>query len=358
MTTLPDRTYSVEIECFLPDGTSHAAAATAITARGIDCRPEHYNHREPPNRTWWKLVPDGSLGDYARGAEFVAPVFHGEEGFAQITKVMEALQDLNAGVNYKTGLHVHIGCSADLTLNKTLAKLYGAYESVIDSIMPLSRRANNVHRDGGAGRWCRSIAHPSREQIDNCRSLSDLCGLLRPGSVDQRRYVKLNLTRRHPTAEFRQHSGTLDPVKSIVWIKTCMRMVDAAASGIVFNQPAPVVTTPKVRRNSKRAIVVNMLLRPEGATREQLLAATNWPTISVQDVVSRTGMELMTTRMGRRITYRLNQAAAQAHSLGAAASPMDISIAGLCSLIGSSDEERMKLEERARNLASAHQWAA
>jgi hypothetical protein len=176
----------------------------------------------------------------------------------------------------------------------------------------------------------------------------------------ERRYTKLNMTRRHPTVEFRQHSGTLDHVKAKVWINTCLRMVEKAAAGVEFNEPAPAQSNrPKVRAGSKRAIVVDLLLRPEGATREQILAATNWPTVSVQDVVARTGMQLISTRMGRRITYRLNQAAAEAHSLSAAATPtMEISIAGLCAMIGSTEEEKNYLERRAADLSSAHQWAA
>lgn len=349
MTAL-SRTYSCEIECYLPVGVSHTQAAAAVTARGILCHQQGYNHTTSPN---WKVVPDGSLGNYTSGAEFVGPILKGEDGFRQIEIVMQALQDLGATVNKECGFHVHVGVPAELRLHQTLAKFYAAYESVIDSLMPRSRRSNN-------SRWCRSIAHVSREQIDSCTSLSALCGLLRPGSVMERRYTKLNMTRRHPTVEFRQHSGTLDHAKAIVWIKTCLRMVDKAAAGVEFNEPAPVRSNrPKVRAGSKRAIVVDLLLRPEGATREQILAATNWPTVSVQDVVARTGMELILTRMGRRITYRLNQAAAEAHSLSAAATPtMEISIAGLCAMIGSTDEERAYLERRAADLSSAHQWAA
>jgi Protein of unknown function (DUF3489) len=62
-----------------------------------------------------------------------------------------------------------------------------------------------------------------------------------------------------------------------------------------------------LRRNSKRAVCVKMLLRPQGATREQLLAATGWPTISVQDIVSRTGMELIQRRTDHHFTYWLKQ---------------------------------------------------
>ena len=35
--------------------------------------------------------------------------------------------------------------------------------------------------------------------------------MLVPGDASMRRYTKLNLTRRFPTVEFRQHSGTLNP---------------------------------------------------------------------------------------------------------------------------------------------------
>jgi hypothetical protein len=350
MTALSNRTFGIEIECFLPTGSNHAAVAAAITARGVDCRAEIYNHHMRP---LWKVVPDGSLGDYTHGAEIVSPKLRGDDGFAQVTKVMEALQDFGVTVNRKCGLHVHVDATSDsLEFHKTLAKFYGAYESVIDSLMPMSRRANN-------NGFCRSIAHVSRDQIDRTHSVSDLANLL-GRQAGAARYVKLNMTRRHPTVEFRQHSGTLDPVKTNNWIKLCLRMVEKAASGVEFNQPAPVRSqAPKVRRGSKRAICVEMLLRPEGATREQLLAATGWPTISVQDVVSRTGMELLTTRMGRRITYRLNQAAAEAHSLSAAAThAMEITVAGLCNMIGSTDDEREYLERRAANLSGATQWAA
>jgi len=354
--TISNRTYAVEIECRLPDGLSHTAAAAAISQRGIDCRPEGYNHS---TRTWWKVITDGSIRDnqgntdYVHGAEFVAPVLRGEDGFRQITEIMEALQDLGVTVNKYCGLHVHVGATHDsLDFHKTLAKFYAAYESVFDSVMPKSRRASN-------NLFCRSITHASRQQIDATRSVSDLFALLgRQASAP--RYVKLNYQRKYGTVEFRQHSATLEPTKAIMWVKTCLRMTDKAASGISFNDPAPVSpTTPKVRRGSKRAICVDMLMRPEGATREEMLAATGWPTISVQDVVSRTGMELISTRMGRRITYRLNQAAAQAHSLSAAATPtMEISVDGLCNMIGSPNDEREYLKRRAANLSGAIDWAA
>jgi hypothetical protein len=331
------RTYGIEIECILPIGMSRDGIANVISSSGIDCIAEGYNH---VTRRHWKVVHDGSLGDSVRGAEIVSPKLSGDYGFSEITTVMTALQRAGVTVNSKCGFHVHVGAERDdLHFHQTLAKFYAAYEGVIDSLMPLSRRANN-------NSFCRSITHASREAVDATHSMAQLTALLGRGAGASR-YVKLNMTRRHPTVEFRQHSGTLEPIKAIVWTKTCLRMVEKAASGVAFNQAAPVrQITPKVRRGSKRAICVEMLLRPEGATREQLLAATGWPTISVQDVVSRTGMELLTSRMGRRITYRLNQAAAQATS-NTADSAMAISVDGLCDMIGSAADEREYLNARA-----------
>jgi hypothetical protein len=359
--TASNRTYGIEIECRLPASMSnqHARIAQAISAQGVDCRFETYNHS---TRTWWKCTTDGSLlipgghsPDYAHGAEFVSPILHGEEGFRQVAIVMSVLQAHGVTTDKYCGLHVHVDAQHDdLKFHKTLAKFYGAYESVIDSIMPATRRGPMAGRG-----FCCTIAHASPLQIDATHSVSELFRLLGRGAGAPR-YVKLNLARKYGTVEFRHHSGTLNSDKAINWIKTCQRMVEKAASGIVFEEAVAIAPrTPKVRRGSKRAICVELLLRPEGATREQLLAATGWPTISVQDVVSRTGMELLTTRMGRRITYRLNQAAAQAHSLSSAAAPaMEISIDGLCNMIGSPDDERQFLKRRAANLRDANQQAA
>jgi hypothetical protein len=345
--SISNRAFGVEIECHLPHGKNRAAVAAAITAAGIECRAEGYNHTTGQR---WKIVHDGSIATDETGGEVVSPKLYGDDGYRQVEIVMNAMVAAGCTVSKQCGLHVHVDSTGEsLGYYKDVAKLFAAYESVIDSVMPVSRRVNN-------NKYCRSITHASREEIDAASSQHALAVILGRGAMHSR-FVKLNLWRRPAahnvsaiqTVEFRQHSGTLEPVKAINWIKLCQRICDKAKSGITFNAAATVrQIMPKVRRGSKRAICVDMLLRPEGATREQLLAATGWPTISVQDVVSRTGMELQSTRMGRRITYRLNQAAAQAHSLSSAASPaMDISIAGLCALVGATEQEQAFFEGRA-----------
>ena len=84
MATSTTLTFGAELECFLPYGISHREAAAKITAAGIECNAESYNHSARPT---WKIVTDGSLGDYSRGAEIVSPVLSGEEGLAALATV-------------------------------------------------------------------------------------------------------------------------------------------------------------------------------------------------------------------------------------------------------------------------------
>ena len=61
------RTFGVEIEAH---GIEPRALAAELTAAGIECHPEHYNHSTRP---FWKVVSDGSV----RGElpfELVSPV--------------------------------------------------------------------------------------------------------------------------------------------------------------------------------------------------------------------------------------------------------------------------------------------
>ena len=66
-------TFGTEFECFIPSGTTREQLAVAINARLIapaHCAVEGYNHNARPH---WKVITDGSLGDYQRGVEVVSP---------------------------------------------------------------------------------------------------------------------------------------------------------------------------------------------------------------------------------------------------------------------------------------------
>src|SRR5215475_2237133 len=63
---LDSLTFGVELECYLPNGHNHTTGARAVSDAGVTCHAELYGHSV---RQHWKVVTDGSLGNYRRGAE-------------------------------------------------------------------------------------------------------------------------------------------------------------------------------------------------------------------------------------------------------------------------------------------------
>lgn len=198
---LLNNSYGVEIECYLPEGGSAAELATAINSESTPCVAESYSRIV---REHWKIISNGSLGDYNRGIEIVSPSMHGTEGMVAIDHVMVSLREYGCTVGKLCGLHVHVGVSANDGYLKALKYLYAAYEPIIDGFMPPSRRANK-------NAFCRSM--------------------ISAADVPDDRYRKLNIFasyERHRTVEFRHHGGTLDSDKAKYWLLFCLRMVDTA----------------------------------------------------------------------------------------------------------------------------------
>jgi hypothetical protein len=336
-----DHTYGIEVECYLPDGGTSAQCAAAITARGVFCRAESYNHLTTAH---WKIVTDGSLGDYHRGIEIVSPVLQGLDGFVAITKVMEALTDYGCTVSKRCGLHVHVGAgSASTAFFKNIFKLYAHFEPVIDRFMPASRRAS-------ANMYCRSVTSTSLQSIDRA---ADLDGLLRLMTVHgaEARYHKLNLIayRRHRTVEFRQHSGTLDGVKALYWTRLCLKMVEAAQNGQSIDASnGPAVNT--ARPGTKGYMVGQLMLRPEGVTRDEARAATGWPSISLPQRARECGLSYTTQRTGREVRY-FAQAAAASTAIPA-------TLEGMFAKLEFDGAERTYFTARTANLSGAVAWAA
>ena len=347
-----DATYGVEIECYLPDGTTQQQCAAAVSQRlGAlsTCQVEAYNHQPRP---FWKIVPDGSLNDYSRGIELVSPstaqtLLRGEDGLRQIEIVCRALTDLGCTVSRKCGLHVHVGVeSQPIGFFKNLVKLYAIYEPVIDSIMPRSRRANlNV--------YCRSMTVANPARVDAATTFDQVCAAAtgssgRFGGGD--RFYKLNLTafRRHRTVEFRQHSGTLDATKAVNWTVTCLRMVAAAKKGGLNLGAAPAQN--QARPGSKAHRIGEMLLRPEGVTGREICTEMNWPSVSIPAQARAAGLTVTSQRTGREVRYFavVTQATTAA----------PITMAGFAQVIESTADETAYLNQRAADLSGSVQWAA
>jgi hypothetical protein len=321
------------------------AAAAAVEQRiGETVVPQHYGHTYCPT---WKVVTDGSLGDYRRGCEFVSPKLQGEAGLAQLEKVCEALTDFGCTVSRQAGFHVHVGAAGQpMSFFRKLVKLYQAYEPIIDGFMPASRR-------GSGNSYCRSLAAIPAAQIDQARTPLELASLIgRHSRAMEARYHKLNLASmaRHGTVEFRQHSGTIDGRKACNWVLTCLRMVETAKGEVAFgNGAARQINT--ARPGSKAHQIGQMLLRPEGTTGPEICQIMGWPSVSVPAQARAAGLEVYTQRTGRVVRYFVRQP--QAETTSAA---LVISLEGFCNLIKAFDGEREYLRTRTTNLGGTAAW--
>jgi hypothetical protein len=136
---IDNRGFGVELELTSP--LCADSVASALTDAGIETHDEPYNHER---RTYWKIVPDGSLrGRSMYAFELVSPVLHGEDGLRTVEAVCNKLIELNVTVNVSCGLHVHHdGRGITYPMMWDIAMLYGNFEHVFDSLQPASRRGH------------------------------------------------------------------------------------------------------------------------------------------------------------------------------------------------------------------------
>lgn len=194
-----NRTYGIEIE--LIHGDKHAMAR-AINAAGIEIEVEGYNHT---TRNHWKIVPDGSV---TGGYEVVSPKLQGTEGLRQIKIVCDTLVANGAKINKSCGLHVHHDARdyrAAQFVN--LFNFYKRAEHIIDSMLPMSRRADN-------NRYCHTLQNFNY--------------------IPAGRYYKVNFQafHVHGTVEFRHHSGSVEAEKIINWVLLTQRIMDRCTKAV------------------------------------------------------------------------------------------------------------------------------
>lgn len=201
-------TFGVEIECNVARGAIRTAAETT----GMRYQYEGYNHTD--GHAHFKFVSDASL----RGTdpiECVSPVLKGTKGKSTLKTAIATLNQAGARVNRSCGLHVHIGAS-DLTPEQYANVFVNYYflESIIDTFMAESRRANN-------NQFCKSLS--SHPHLINCHSIDDV-----RAELHRDRYHKVNCESygRHKTIEFRQHQGSTDESKILNWISFCGKLVN------------------------------------------------------------------------------------------------------------------------------------
>jgi hypothetical protein len=258
--------FGVEIEFIAPRGVTKESLATSLSAAGVDTFATNFQNWKTTSMTRWKTVHDGSV--MPNGIEVVSPPFIGndaaERGFEAIRKVCAHLNTIGGQVNRSCGLHVHIGARRlSVPALKKLAALYIENETVIDKLLPPSRRGN-------AGNYCQSLK--SRANIGalvRAQRHSDVVN-----AVGNFKYVKLNFTSFYKgTVEFRHHSGTIDAEKITKWIIFCSKMVETAEREA--DQPIALADTNPSRRPRGRmiSIIYDLISRPQGASQAEIRTA-------------------------------------------------------------------------------------
>jgi hypothetical protein len=219
-------TFGVELELIMPPGVTDRDIASRITQAGVLCQVERYGHE---TRTHWKVVTDVSLG-YGSGREVVSPPLQGEAGLETVRKVTRVLTEMGCTVNKNCGLHVHIGAQSHQDINwwKNIVRMQHHFEPAIDSVLSPSRR-------GLASHWCEPlrINWNSFHVATNLSQLSDAVGQpQRFGARSSYRYRKLNLLSflQCGTIEFRQHQGTVETMKTEMWVRLLLRLCSKAAT--------------------------------------------------------------------------------------------------------------------------------
>lgn len=154
----------------------------------------------------WDLKYDGSIyGSYS--AELVSPKLYGEEGLAELEKVLKAVNSLsadeeilNSSVEKNCGIHVHHDISDLLKLenskrliNRTLYKIQAPLYAI-------------CHRGRSDNGYCSKIGVRNGEITNNGRS-------------------GFNFSR-YGTLEFRMKEGSMDIPGIIRWVKLTKRIVE------------------------------------------------------------------------------------------------------------------------------------
>lgn len=232
-----NRTFGTEFEVLILDRSERDDIAEYprtthglwdfLVRNGVHVHQPTGYHNTSNGWTGWKMERDGSIRPRNRnevvGIEIISPILRGDEGLAEVKRVLALMKDFGTTVNVTCGMHVHHGVS-DLTESQlvNLYELYRRSQVAISGMLPNSRRQNE---------YCYPLKHPF-EEISRVRT--NLHGRRRNDTDILQTWVSghgpaLNFgayTLRG-TVEFRQHSGTVDYEKFEAWVVLTQAMVES-----------------------------------------------------------------------------------------------------------------------------------
>jgi len=231
---LSENTFGIEIETVSP--VSRDQLARLMQEKLGDTfriTSERYNHQDTTENKW-KLVSDATIrttSSHPHQAEIVSPILKGQDGLDKLEKVLQAINEIGVTVNKSCGIHVHHDARMLNTEQMIkLSQFYTYYETILDSLQPMSRRASN------------SYNYPMKNSNDTAPSLFDVMeskkslhswiarernastkreNMRTAFSSQFARNCKLNIYSAygaHNTIEFRHHSSSTEFLKLKNWI--------------------------------------------------------------------------------------------------------------------------------------------
>jgi Putative amidoligase enzyme len=222
-------TFGIEIECLIP-------AENCPTVGGY-----HQGAQIVGLPEGWNAQYDGSIRVRRgfRGAEIVSPILKGEDGIRQIKIVCEWLKTVGAKVNKSTGLHVHIGFTADLEQRKRIVTVAANFEKAIYASTGTKARER--------GNYCASVQRSAPHQRGELGRVT--------------RYHVLNVQTRRPTVEFRAFAGTTNFLKIVSYVRLCVGIVERTNELTRlpnWTAKTPVETSP-IKRGGEGLTALNRL---------------------------------------------------------------------------------------------------
>ena len=218
--------------------TKHGDIVPAIAKVGIEleCVALDENDTSSSVPIEVGVTNDGSIS--GNGLEIVTPPAQGKGFEKMVDAIVKGLRDSRVKINRSCGFHVHIDGTMLEEKTRRISLLlasYLAYEDVIMSFLPPSRRTNNYSHP------LRAFAHLDeivRLGNENRQGLEELwyrdSGVIlnqrKHGKYDDTRYRGLNLHSFFHSGnyEIRYHSGTINPEKIKYWVSLHLLVLKAA----------------------------------------------------------------------------------------------------------------------------------
>jgi hypothetical protein len=181
------------------------------------------------------VTGDGSISG-SNGVEFVTPILAKKAGEEYIKKLCKLLKD--GAVNQSCGLHVHLTADDLKRKMQTLWRFYTAFDNVILSFLPSSRRTNrycqpisklfstaDIQKNYDTGLEALWYKIPTGGRSTEFISELERC---KSEHKHQSRYCGVNfhtmITEGH--LEIRYHSATLSAKKILFWVKLHQAILD------------------------------------------------------------------------------------------------------------------------------------